>query len=145
MRPRDERGQTTILLIGFATILMMTISVVIDVSAAFLQRQDLDTVADGAALRGADLGSIGAYTEGLPERDLAQTNAAVRAAVTAYLRDIGAYADYPGLTASAAVDPAAGRVTVRISAPMELPLSIPGAMESTTVAATGTAAVRIDR
>lgn len=144
-RRRDERGQTTILIIGFASILMFAIAVVIDASAAFLQRQDLDTVADGAALRGADLGSVGTYTEGLPEQNLSQTEAAVRAAVNDYLRQVGAFSDYPGLTHSTSVDLAAGRVTVRISAPMELPLSAPGLMESTSVSATGSASVRIAR
>ena len=40
-------------------ILLMAIVVVIDASAAYLQRQGLDTLADGAALHGADLGDVG--------------------------------------------------------------------------------------
>ena len=54
MRRRDEAGQTTIMIVGFAVVLMMTIVVVVDASAAYLQRQGLDNVADGAALAGAD-------------------------------------------------------------------------------------------
>ena len=46
----------TLLIIGFAGILLMAIVVVIDASAAYLQRQGLDNLADGAALYGADLG-----------------------------------------------------------------------------------------
>lgn len=144
-RRRDERGQTTILIIGFASILMVAVAVVIDASAAFMQRQDLDTVADGAALRGADLGSVGTFPDGLPERALEQTEPAVRAAVADYLRQVGAYAEYPGLSYTVRVDAAADRVVVRISAPMDLPLSVPGALETTTVAATGSASVRIAR
>ena len=34
--------------------LLMTIAVVVDASAAFLRRQDLATLAEGAALQGAD-------------------------------------------------------------------------------------------
>jgi hypothetical protein len=40
-RDRDERGQVTLLIIGFAGILLMAIVVVIDASAAYLQRMDL--------------------------------------------------------------------------------------------------------
>ena len=39
---RDEQGQVTLLIIGFASILLMAIVVVIDASAAYLQRQGLD-------------------------------------------------------------------------------------------------------
>ena len=49
MRGRDEQGQVTLLIIGFASILLMAIVVVVDASAAYLQRQGLDNLADGAA------------------------------------------------------------------------------------------------
>ncbi len=51
---RDEAGQATVLIIGFAVVLAMVVAVVTDASAAYLQRQGLDTLADGAALAGAD-------------------------------------------------------------------------------------------
>ena len=54
---RDERGQSAVLIVGLASFLLLAIVVVVDASAAFLQRQGLDTVADGAALAGADAGS----------------------------------------------------------------------------------------
>ena len=78
----------------------MAVALVIDASAAYLQRQGLDTVADGAALRGADLGATGEeiYTGGVPPDRLALTAAAVRASVHAYLVDVGAFRRYPGLT-----------------------------------------------
>ena len=47
---RDEQGQVTLLIIGFAGMLLMAIVVVIDASAAYLRRQGLDNLADGAAL-----------------------------------------------------------------------------------------------
>ena len=49
-RNDSEEGQVTLLIIGFAGILLMAIVVVIDASAAYLQRQGLDNLADGAAL-----------------------------------------------------------------------------------------------
>ena len=82
---RDEQGQVTLLIIGFAGILLMAIVVVIDASAAYLQRQGLDNLADGAALYGADLGSAGVYEQGLGDGRLIQQEAAVEAAVRDYL------------------------------------------------------------
>ena len=77
-----EHGQVTLLIIGFASILLMAIVVVIDASAAYLQRQGLDNLADGAALHGADLGSTDVYASGVDAARLAQEEAAVEAAVT---------------------------------------------------------------
>ena len=47
------------MIIGFALVLAMLVALVTDASAAYLRRQGLDTLADGAALRGADLGATG--------------------------------------------------------------------------------------
>lgn len=144
-RQRDERGQTTMLIIGFASILVVAIAVVIDASAAFLQRQGLDTLADGAALYGADLGSMGVYADGLPEARLEQQQVAARQAVHDYLSRAGAYQKYPGLRPSVQIDTAADRITVALRAPMELPLSVPGVASTTMIGARGTAAVAVDR
>ena len=67
LRGRDERGSVTVLIVGLAVVLLMMAAVVTDASAAYLQRQGLDTLADGAALTGADAGASGdeAYAGGL--------------------------------------------------------------------------------
>jgi hypothetical protein len=144
MRRRDERGQATVLIVGFAVVLAMVVALVVDSTAAYLQRQGLDTLADGAALRGADLGATGAdvYEGGVPADTLALTPARARAAVGAYLRQAGAYADYPGLTYTVRVEQ--DRVVVHVSAPLDLPLSIPGSPERSTVGADGSAVVGVD-
>ena len=144
-RRADERGQTTVLIVGLASVLAMSIALVVDASAAYLQRQGLDTLADGAALRGADLGATGeeVYEEGVDER-LELTAAQARAAVAGYLRTTGAHARYPGLSYTVSVDPSARRVVVRLSAPLDLPLTIPGSPERATVGATGSAVVHVD-
>ncbi len=144
-RRRDERGSTIPLIVGLAFFLVMGIVVVTDASAAYLQRQGLDTLADGAALRGADLGSVGTYENGIPDDRLAQLESQVDQAVAAYLADSGAYEKYPGITHSSDVDEAAAKVTVRLVAPLDLPLTIPGSPDRPTVAATGTAAVTVLR
>ena len=66
---RSEHGQATVLIVGFAVLLAMVVALVVDTSAAYLQRQGLDTLADGAALRGADLGATGedVYQGGVPQ------------------------------------------------------------------------------
>lgn len=137
-RARD-RGSVTPLVVGFAVILLMTITVVVDASAAFLRRQGLATLAEGAALQGADLGAQGAevYDGGLGEQPLRLTESAARAAVAAYLRDVGAYRDHPGLTFAVAVTGA--RIEVSVTAAADFPLTFPGVPSSTRVTGTGSA------
>lgn len=145
-RHRDERGQATVLIIGLAAVLAMTIALVVDATAAYLQRQGLNTLADGAALQGADLGATGkdVYEGGVPAERLELTAAEVREAVGAYLRGTGAFARYPGLSYRVRVDPATQSVEVSLSAPLDLPLTVPGSPERATIGATGSAVVGVD-
>jgi len=144
VQSRDERGQATVLIVGFAVLLAMLVALVVDTSAAYLRRQGLDTLADGAALRGADLGATGedVYQGGVPEETLALTPAQARAAVGAYLRDAGAYVRYPGLSYAVRVD--GDRVVVSLHAPLDLPLSVPGSPGRATIGADGSAVVGVD-
>lgn len=144
MPRRDQSGQASVLILGLAGVLAMTIALVVDASAAYLQRQGLDTLADGAALRGADLGATGedVYEGGVDER-LELTAAQTRSAVGAYLRETGAYARYPGLSYTVRLDPTNRRVEVHLSAPLDLPLTIPGSAERATIGATGSAVVNV--
>ena len=144
MKPsKDERGQVTLLIIGFASILLMAIVVVIDASAAYLQRQGLDNLADGAALYGADLGSAAIYEQGLGEGRLLQQEAAVKEAVHDYHARAHAGSRFPGIDVGVHVDPVGRSVTVRLQAPLDLPLTIPGSPSSPTVGASSTAAVTL--
>lgn len=142
---RDETGQVTMLVTGFALVIAMVIAVVVDASAAYLQRSGLDTLADGAALHGSDLGAAGrpVYTDGLPGERLALTEGAARVAVEDYLRSVGAYRDYPGLTVRVGVT-GGDTVRVRLSAPLELPLTFPGSPDGARVSATGSAVSSVD-
>lgn len=139
----DERGQVTLLIIGFASILLMAIVAVVDASSAYLQRQGLDTLADGAALYGADLGSTGIYDDGLSDRRLSQQEETVKAAVHDYLLRAGAKRRYPGIEVVVDVDAGGRSVTVRLQAPIDLPLQIPGSPEKPVVRASSTAAVTV--
>ena len=51
---------------------------------------------------------------------------------------------YPGLSYRVRVDPATQSVEVSLSAPLDLPLTVPGSPERATVGATGSAVVGVD-
>ncbi len=131
---RREAGQATVMIVGFAVVALLMVAVAVDASAAYLRRQGLDNLADGAALAAAD-GVQGrqVYEGGLGER--ARIDPAVaRGYVLDYLRATGAAQRYPGLRWS--VDAATDRVVVHVAAPVDLPLGLPGLERRTTVSAT---------
>lgn len=148
MTRRDERGQSAVLIVGLASFLLLAIVVVVDASAAFLQRQGLDTVADGAALAGADAGSRNLdsiYGSGVGSQPrLEQAEALARAAVEDYLDRTGARSHYPGLSYDVGFDPTDNSVVVQVRAPLELPLTIPGSPERPVVGTVGSAVVQVE-
>jgi hypothetical protein len=144
-RLRQQEGTASLLIIGLAVVLLMTVAVVTDASAAYLQRQSLDTLADGAALTAADAGASGdeAYAAGLGD-DLHLDAAAARVAVVEYLTGVDAYRRFPGLRIEVSVDPTAQRVIVALQAPVQLPLHVPGTPASAVIGATSAATVGVD-
>lgn len=138
--PRGERGQTSLLIVGFALVVAMLVAVVVDASAAYLRREDLDALADGAALAATEaVGTDQVYVGGLGAR-AALDPAQARADVAAYLQQTGATERYPGLTW--AVDVGSDLVVVRLATPLDLPLRLPGRRFRPTV--TGAAASYVD-
>lgn len=122
MSERDEAGQVTVLIVGFAVVLMLAVGVSVDASAAYLQRQGLDSLADGAALAGAqEVRGSAVYREGLGERAPLDTDR-IRGVVARYLRGVGAYGEYPGLRWSLEFREKA--VVVRVTAPLDLPIRV---------------------
>ena len=138
-RARDDVGQVTVLIIGFTAVLLVATAVVTDASAGYLRRQELSTLADGAALFAADAGVRGdpIYTEGVGDEPLAQSREQARAGVVTYLNQVGAYAAHPGLRVNVRVE--GPRVLVDLDAPLELPIPAPGAPDSARVGASGSA------
>ena len=127
------------MIVGFFVVLVMTVVVVVDASAAYLRRQALSSLADGAALAAANgLQGEHVYTEGLGDRAVLDP-AAARELVAEYLADAGAGRGHPGLSHS--VDTAGERVVVRVAAPMDLPIPVPGVAGRTDVSATAAAVV----
>lgn len=133
-RRRDERGQTALLIVGFAVVAIMMVAVVVDASAAYLRRAGLDSLADGAALAAADgIQGRQVYEGGLGER--ARIDPAVaRRYVAAYFRDTGAARRYPGFSYD--VDAGTERIVVQVAAPLDLPITPPGWDRRPTISAT---------
>jgi uncharacterized membrane protein len=136
---RDERGSITPLIIGFALVVALLVAVVVDASAAYLRRQGLNSVADAAALAATDgLQGERVYTHGLD--DLAEIDAdAAGRYVDDYLRSSGVLSRFPGLTWS--VSTSATTVVVRVAAPLDLPLHVPGVADDAVVRGSAAAVV----
>ena len=121
---RDQHGSVTPLIVGFALILATLVAVVVDASAAYLRRQGMNSLADAAALSATDgLQGDQVYEHGLGKRARIDPRAAERY-VQDYLARSGARAKYPGLRLS--VTTRDNVVVVRLAAPLDLPLHVPG-------------------
>ena len=123
-RRPGEDGQTALLLVGLAVVLMVLVGVTVDASAAYLRRAGLDKLADGAALAAADgIQGEQVYDGGLGEVALVDPEVA-RDYVAQYLAQVGATREYAGLRVD--VDARTDRIVVRVSAPLDLPFTPPG-------------------
>jgi len=112
-----------VLIIGFFLVIALTVAVVVDASAAYLRRQGLSNLADAAALAAADgVKAEQVYAGSLDEP--APINPAVaRKYAAAYLDRVGAGDTYAGLSLQVGVRGEA--VSVRLSAPVDLPIAPP--------------------
>lgn len=136
MSRRSERGQVSVLVIGFFVVAALLVAVVVDASAAYLHRQRLDALADGAAIAAVDgLQEASVYQHGLGEKAVLDP-AQARALVADYLRGVGG-SRYAGLRYQVFTTP--DSVTVRVTAPLALPLAPPGWGNDTRVTASAAA------
>ena len=140
-RQRRERGQTSLMIVGFFLVGVLMVAVVVDASAAHLFRQRLDALADGAALAATEGMAVERlYTDGIGagvELDPARARGYARD----YLRATGALGRHPGLTLE--VRTLGDLVQVRVAAPLELPLVPPGWADGTSVSSTAAAQVDV--
>ncbi len=136
VRSREE-GTITVMVAGFFIVVGLLAVVVINASAAFLQRQELNNVADGAALAAADgLRQEGIYTDGIGE-DAPLDPRRARALVSDYLGSVA-----PGVDGwSVSTDD--NTVRVHLDRSMSLPLVPPGWFESSRVTAEAAAVLRV--
>lgn len=117
--------------IGFLLLLGALTVVVVNASAAFLQRQELNNLADGAALAAADGLDAAAFYE---RREVVLSESDVRSLVTQHIS--GSQARLTELEVEG------DRVRVRLARPMDLPLVPPGWMDHTVVVADANAWLR---
>lgn len=129
---RDDRGTITVMTIGFFLVVGLLAAVVINASDAFLERRDLDNLADGAALSAADgLDTEAFYSGGEVTVDPAQA----QRLVAEYL----AGADARVVSVTTTDD----RIVVRLERRVRLALRPPGLPSSTTVVAEATGSLRV--
>ncbi len=117
--------------VGFLVLLGTLTVVVVNASAAFLQRQELNNLADGAALAAADGLDAAAFYE---QRQVVLSEPDVQSLVADYIE--GSEARLAGLEVQA------DRVRVRLARPMDLPLVPPGWVGRTVVVADADAWLR---
>ncbi|UPK76204.1 pilus assembly protein TadG-related protein [Nocardioidaceae bacterium SCSIO 66511] len=141
MTVRTDDGQVSVMIIGFFILVTLLIAVVVDTSAAYLRRTAMNNVADGAALAAADaVQGEQVYASGLG--DEAPIDAAVaKSYVAGYLADSGTLADYPGIRWRVEQD--GDRITVRVAAPLALPLRVAGWGDDVTVSGEASVLVRV--
>ena len=124
MRARDQRGQTTLLIVGLTVVVILMVAVVVDASAAYLRRAGLDSLADGAALAAADGVRGGQVYHGGLGRRARIDPAVARRYAAEYLAATGAARRYPGLSYRVAAG--TDRIVVHVAAPLDLPITPPG-------------------
>jgi len=136
---RTEDGQITVMTIGFLVVVGLLVVVVVNASSAFLQRQQLNALADGAALAATDgLSRERFYTEGID------------AGVVLDPRDVdrlvGGYLGAAGRSLrSVRVSVDDDVVTVRLERIIDLAIRPPGWQSSTVVVAEATSQLRLAR
>ncbi|GAA1949378.1 pilus assembly protein TadG-related protein [Agromyces allii] len=133
----DEVGSTLLLTIFFSFLALVIMLVVVGASSLYLERKRLFTLADGAALAGAEAWSLDEVSIDGDALSLELDDAAVHAAVAAYLGDAAGRLDGVELVGAASRDGRSATVTLRAvwHAPLHtelLPLSVP--IEVTTTA-----------
>jgi hypothetical protein len=116
-RASDDRGSVLILGVGLTAVCLLAFVVMVDASAAFLQRRQLLAVADAAALAAAQSIDLPAYyADG--------ATSATRLDVGGLPRRVRAYVGRAGVPEGSTVDlvQSDGRaVLVEMSAPLRLP------------------------
>lgn len=128
---RRDDGQITVMTVGFLAVIALLSTVVINSSAAFLERRQLDNVADGAAIAAADgLSRDGFYRRGEVRIDSGQARRLVRR-----------YVNGPGIRI-VRVSTTDDEVTVRLQRRIGLALSPPGWTSRTTITSEATAQLR---
>lgn len=136
-----QRGAISPMIIGFALILGLLVTVVVAASRVFLFQRELSAMADGAALSAADGIDTGAIYSRNGQVRL--DPAAATGLATSYLSDSGAGGKFPGLATQVAVV-SATRVQVKLSANCSIPI-VSSVITRATMAVSATAEAQSQR
>ncbi len=132
-----ERGQITVMAIGFFVLLGLLAVVVINSSAAFLQRQELDNLADGAALAAADALSDEQFYRRGADDEVELDPAEASRLVARYVAASG------GEVSRVSVTAAGDEVHVRMERIVSLAFAPPGWGSRTTIVSDATSQLRL--
>jgi hypothetical protein len=128
---RHERGTVTVMTIGFLLLLGLLTVVVVDASDAFLERQRLHNLADGAALAAADaLDEAGYYADHSIRLDASDAR-----------RLVGDYLSGEGVRVIS-VEAEADSIRVRLERDLDLAITPPGWQQTATIVADASAELR---
>ena len=128
-RMANDRGSILVMGATLVAVCLLAVVVLVDATAAFLQRAHVMAVADAAALAGAQTIDLPAYYERGASAITGLDTAMVPARVQAHVRGSLAAAEVPGLRI-ASVRSDGHRVEVVLDAPLRLPFLaalVPGA------------------
>lgn len=127
----DDRGSVLILGVGWVAVCLLSLVVLVDASAAFLQRRELVSLADAAALAGAQAIDLDAYYERGASSATRLEPRLVPVRVRDHLDRAGA-TGVDGLVVEEVSSDGSG-VRVRLSSPLRLPF-LAGLVDSRVVA-----------
>ena len=122
MHRRDDEGQLLLLVLAYTVIAALLITVVVDVSQAYLYRRSLLAAADAAALSAANQPDLDAVYTGDDSSVLPLSEAGARRAVEQYAADAelaDRFRDFEVVT----VDTDGAAVTVTLRAVLHMPLA----------------------
>lgn len=139
---RDERGQMSVMIVGFFVVITLLAVVVINASAAYLQRQALGNLADGAALSAADaMRAERVYRLGVQSlTDIPLDERRAASLVGEYLQSSGR--DFTDVRWS--VQTQGNAILVRLDSRLDLPLVPPGWFASSRVVAEASGLLRVN-
>lgn len=134
---RDDKGQISVLVVGFTAVVLLMIVVVTDISKVFLAERELDATADGAVLAAAN--GLAIYREVKTNAEIDPEEA--RRLTAEYLDSVDAGNRFDGLDWSTVVT--GTTVTVTLAASVELPFEPPGWQGNADIGADAAAVVPI--
>lgn len=120
VRTRSDDGQLLLLVLGYAVIAALLVTVVVNLSQAFLYRRALLAAADAAALAAANEPDLGKVYQGGAEQ-LPLSGEGAERAVRQYARDAQLAARFNGFRV-VGVDTDGVTVTVTLAADVPMPL-----------------------